>query len=137
MDEFIQLAMKSLGSDAGSTRAATGGILKLFKKHADGADFKQLLGALPGADAIMKEGPAPGLGEGLGGIVGEVVGQMTGKPSAGEAIGSLSFLTRSGLDIGRITKLVPLFLQFARSKAGADLVARIAGTVPELDKIGV
>jgi hypothetical protein len=39
--------------------------------------------------------------------------------------------------IGRITKLVRLFLQFARSKAGADLVGRIAGSVPELDKIGV
>ena len=135
MDEFIQLAMKSLGSDAGPTRAATGGILNLMKEHADAADFGKLLGALPGADALMKEGPEPGASEKLGGMVGGLVGQITGQPNAGEAVGALSFLTKSGLDIGKIGTLFSLFMQFARSKAGADLVNRIVGQVPELQKL--
>ncbi len=136
MDEFIQMAMKSLGSDEKTTRAATGGLLNLLHKKAGGADFKQLLGALPGAEGLMKQGPSAA-GSGIGGMLGDLVGEVTGGDTgASEAVGELSFITRSGLDIGKVGTLVTLFLQFARSKAGADLVQRILGHVPELQKIG-
>jgi len=135
VDTFIQTAMQSLGTDERSTRSATGGILNLMKKHADGAEFQKLLGALPGAEALMKQGPAPGIAEGLGGFVGDIVGELSGKVREGEAIGGLAFLTRSGLDIGKITQLVGLFLKFAKTKAGADLVDRIANAVPELHQL--
>jgi len=135
VDTFIQMAMQSLGADERSTRSATGGILNLMKKHADGADFQKLLGALPGAEALMKHAPGPGISEGIGGFVGDIVGEMAGKTREGEAIGALAFLTRSGLDFGKITQLVGLFLTFAKTKAGADLVERIANAVPELHQL--
>lgn len=136
MDEFIQMAMKSLGSDEKTTQAATGGLLKLLQRKAGGADFEQLLGALPGAAALMKMAPSAA-GSGVGGMLGDLVGEVIDDHTdVTEAVGELSFITRTGLDIGKIETLVSLFLKYARSKAGAELVQRIIGHVPALQRMG-
>ena len=133
MQEFIDMAMKSLGTDEKTTRGATGGLLNLIQKNADGGDFQQLLQKLPGADSLMKEGPSPG--GGLGGAIGGLVGGLTGGNDAAKAIGALGFLTESGIDAGKIAQLVPMFLNFVKGKAGQDLLSKLLGKVPELAKL--
>lgn len=134
MQEFIDMAMKSLGTDEKTTRGATGGLLNLIQKNADGGDFQELLGKLPGADLLMKEGPSPGAG--LGGAIGGLVGNLAGGNDVAKAIGSLGFLSESGIDAGKIAQLVPLFLSFVKDKAGQDLLSRLLGKLPELANVG-
>ena len=134
MQEFIDMAMKSLGTDEKTTRGATGGLLNLIQKNANGGDFQELLGKLPGADSLMKDGPSPG--GGLGGALGGLVGNLTGGNDAMKAIGALGFLTESGIDAGKIAPLVTMFLNFVKAKAGQDLLSKLLGKLHELANIG-
>ena len=61
LQDFIQSAMKSLGTTEQATRSATGGVLQLIKQYAGQGDFKEILDKVPGTDALLKEAPSAAL----------------------------------------------------------------------------
>jgi hypothetical protein len=140
MQEFIQMAVKQLGINENQATAATGGILQMIQKHAAPADAKQLIGGLPGADALLQKAPqvlgsSSGAGGGgmLGGVLGKASSMLGGQ--AGGALGAMAMLQQSGLDMKKAGSLVSLFFNFAKGKLGADLIGRVLGKLPELAKI--
>ena len=135
LQDFIQSAMKSLGTTEQTTRSATGGVLQLIKQYAGQGDFKEILDKVPGTEALLKEAPsaAPEAKGGLGGLFKNAASLFGGK--AGAAVGVLDMIQKSGLDTSSIGKFLPLFMTFLKSKVGSELVGRVVDKVPELKKL--
>ncbi len=135
MQEFIQRAVNGLGTSEKSVRAATGGLLRLVRAQADAADTQRLMAALPGSAQLLSEHRASGTqadGGILGGALKKAAGAASGK--LGAALGLAGTLAESGLDKSQIGPFVSMFVEHAKDKAGKDVVARILGRVPELQR---
>ena len=134
MQEFIDMAAGQLGISSDNARSATGGMLQMIQKGADGGAFQQLLGAVPGAADVLKASPqASGEGGGgslLGGLAGKAAGMLGGQ--AGGALGLVSLLGQSGLGASDAGKFASMFVTYLKGKAGADLVGQVLGGIPEL-----
>ena len=87
MQEFIQQVTKSLGIPEGTTRSATGGMLQLIQKQADGNDFQSLLQKLPGASDLLSEGSDKGGGGGLLGGLAKQASSLIGGSGGGALSG--------------------------------------------------
>lgn len=137
IQDFITSAASSLGTSEDSTRAATGTILQSLQQASGEADFQQLVDKIPGASGLLGgEEPTDtggGLGGGLGGALGQAASALGG--GLGSTAGLLGSLQGSGLGADKLGPLVNLFMEFAKSKAGPDLVTRLLAKVPELAKL--
>jgi hypothetical protein len=133
MQQFIQQAMQALGTPEDATTAATSGLLRFLDQNGPKAEVAQLLDALPGArDLIALATPAAattngGMAAGLGGALSALGGL-----GSGGAAGLLGAIQQSGLSMGAAPQLVSLFVGFAKTKAGPDLVGRVTSAVPGL-----
>ena len=89
---------------------------------------------LPGAEQMVSEAPAAAAAAGAGGgMLGSLVAKGTSAlGGGGAAAGLVGTLQSAGLDAGKAGPFVSLFVNFAREKAGADLVGRITSNVPAL-----
>jgi len=137
MQEFIQMVTKNLGVSEAKAKSATGGLLQLIKDKADTNDFTTLLSKLPGASELLAKAPqtagaTAGAG-GLGGIVGKAASAIGGKLGSGLELAGM--FKQTGIDSGQIGTFVGMFLDFVKSKAGASLVQKLLGKVPELAKL--
>ena len=133
MQGFIDMAAGQLGITPDNARSASGGLLQMIQKNVDGGDFQQLLGAVPGAEEVLKAAPQTGGGGGgslLGGLAGKAASMVGGQ--AGGALGLASLLGQSGLGASQATSFVSLFVDYLKGKAGAGMVSQILGQVPEL-----
>lgn len=131
MDDIIKTLAAQLGIGAGQAEAGAGAILKLIREQAANADFQQLLKSVPGASQWMGKASevASSGGGGLLGQAAELIGGLTGSGNLAEAIGALG---KSGIGPDTAARFVPMLLQLLQSKAGADLVGRLASSVPFL-----
>jgi hypothetical protein len=132
MQDFIKMVVDNLGTDEKTARSATGGLLGLIQKHADKSDADELMGKLPGAADLLKE--AAGGGGGLLGGIASQLGSAIGG-SAGSALSVAGVLKGSGLDSGMIGQFVTLFFNFAKQKAGQELIGRLLSKIPDLAKL--
>lgn len=126
MEELIARVTQSLGVDAGVAQQSIGAILGFLQKQAPGEDFNKLLEALPGADQAMDMAPAAG-----GGMMGALGGLMGG---GGGIMGLATQLQGLGLGMGEIQTLGEQFFAYAKENLGEETVARIAASVPGLDR---
>lgn len=134
IQDFIVSAANNLGTSEDSTRKATGSILQTIQQASGKEDFQQLLDKIPGASGLLegKETNASGGGM-LGGMLGQAASALGG--GSGSMAGLMSLLKNTGLSAEKLGPLVNLFLEFAKSKAGAGLMTRILAQVPELAKL--
>jgi hypothetical protein len=65
--------------------------------------------------------------------MGKASSMLGGK--GGAALGALATLQQSGLDAQKAGSFVSMFFNFAKSKIGGDVVARVLGKMPELAKL--
>jgi hypothetical protein len=140
MDELLQQLVDQLGTHPGQTEVGAGALLNLIREHASQVDFAQLLRAVPeasqwmGTAAAAQTGTAPGGGGGgLLGELGGLIGGLTG--SSGGVGGLLSALAHSGLSADKLMQLVPALLSLLQQRGGADLLQKVAGSVPMLQEI--
>jgi len=139
MDEILQQLVNQLGTHPGQTEVGAGALLNLIREHASQADFGQLLQAVPeasqwmGTAAAAQASTAPGAGGGLLGELGGLIGGLTG--SSGGVGGLLSALAHSGLSADKLMQLVPALLALLQQRGGADLLQKVAGSVPMLQEI--
>ena len=134
IQEFIQMAAQNLGASESSVTAAASAVLGAVGKEADGGDFQQLLGAIPGAAGLLKGSGGTESGGGLlGGLMGQAGSALGG--NLGAAVGLLGMLQGTGLKSDQFGPFVSLFLKFVESKAGKDLVGRLLSQAPQLAKL--
>jgi hypothetical protein len=133
MQEFVQSAARSIGVSGEAAESATGGLLNLIKEQAGRGDFEKLLGNLPGADVIASAAPSSGSGSVLGGVGKALGGSLGGKLSGAASV--LGVFEKSGLDLGQAGQLVTMFFNFAKGRAGSELIDQILGKMPEIKKL--
>jgi hypothetical protein len=134
IQDFVQMAVQNLGAPEGAVKSATSAVLGTVEKEADAGDFQQLLGAIPGASDLLK---GSGGGEAGGGLLGGLMGQAGSAlgGNLGGAVGLLGMLQGTGLKSEQFGPFVSMFLKFAKSKAGEDLVGRLLSQAPQLAKL--
>ena len=141
MDEILRQLVEQLGTHPGQTEVGAGALLNVIREHASQVDFEQLLRAVPeaskwmGTAAAAQANPPAGAdaGGGLLGELGGLIGGLTG--STGGIGGLLSALAHSGLSADKLMQLVPILLTLLQQRGGADLLQKVAGSVPMLQEV--
>jgi predicted lipid-binding transport protein (Tim44 family) len=125
MEELVTLITQKTGLDKARAEKALGIMLTLVKNQGDKQKVEELFAKLPGAaELAAKHG---GDGAAKGGLLGMLGGGLMGGPLA--AIGKLQ---AAGLNMDQIKVLGTTTLDYAKQKAGADLVRQVAGSIPGL-----
>ncbi|MEO1173846.1 MAG: DUF2780 domain-containing protein [Myxococcota bacterium] len=126
MNEFIQMAVSQLGVSEDGATSATQGVAGLLSSQMEGGDFSALAGAVPGLSELASGGG------GEGGGLGAIGGMLAGAVGGGGAASGLAALASSGLSTDQLGPFVKMSFEFIKSKAGAELVQKALGAVPEL-----
>ena len=131
MQDFITDAAAKLGISTGQAESAAGGLLGFIKEQADGADFGELLGKLPGAGDLLAKAEGREAGGGLLGGLGDAVGDLLGG-GAEQALGMAGLVGKLGLDADKLGGFLELFTKYVQPLLGTDLLKRLAAKIPGL-----
>lgn len=135
IEDFIQSATTDLGVSEGAARSGVGAVLQMLQQKSDSGDFQQLLGSMPGAEALLSKARGASAGAGESGGLGGALGGLSSLVGGGSDLaGALSLLQGSGLSTDQLGPFVSKFVEFAKSSAGQALVGSILGKVPEIAK---
>src|SRR5262245_56235072 len=122
MEELITRIITNVGVDESTARQAVRIILSFLYQQGDREKVNALVGKIPGAAEYVEasEDDSAGTLGGLGGLMGG---------GAMEVLGKLQAL---GLGMGEIQGVTKETVNFAREKAGDDVVNDIVGSIPGL-----
>ncbi len=137
MEELIQRIVSSVGIDEGLAKTAIGIILNMFQKEGDAGAVASLMNAMPGAgdlasaaaNAVSEGGDSGG---GLGGLMGAAASMLGGDSPV---MGMVGDLTGAGLSIDQAKGVGTELMNFATEKAGGDVIAKVASSIPGLDQL--
>jgi hypothetical protein len=124
MEELIGRITGNVGLDDATARSAVGVILSFLYQAGDREKVVALAERIPGAETYIEasdDDSSATLG-GLGGLMGGAAMEVLGK------------LQALGLGMGEIQGVTQETVNFAREKAGADLVNDIVASIPGLDQ---
>jgi len=135
MEQFVKTTSQELGESEGSTRAATAGLLEALREQATEDNFRHLINALPGAEALLHTESAETVEKNQNGLAG-AFGWIRGW--SGGTSGDVAFLTalnEAGFSENRVAQFLNAFTKFASSHAGADTVQKVFSEAPDLEII--
>jgi hypothetical protein len=124
MEELIARIAGNVGIDETTARQAVGVILSFLYQEGDQAKVVALAEKIPGAEAYIQASDpdsAATLG-GLGGLMG------------GGAMAVLGKLQALGLGMSEIQGVTKETVDFAREKAGPEIIDDIVGSIPGLSQ---
>ena len=127
MQELIDRVVAATGLPPEKATKALGIVLNLIQTQGNQNKVKDLLDKLPGAAELAAAQGQDGAGKGGGGLLGMLAGGMMGGPLA-----AVSKLTAAGLSMDQIKALGSTTLDYAKEKAGPQLVKEVAGSIPGL-----
>ena len=127
MQDLIGQIMAATGMPQEKVTKALGIMLNLIQTQGNQNKVGELFAKLPGAAELAREQGIDGAGRGGGGLLGMLAGGMMGGPLA-----AVSKLTAAGLSMDQIKALGTLTLDYAKEKAGPQLVKEVAGSIPGL-----
>jgi hypothetical protein len=124
MDELIGRITNNHSIDDSTARQAVRTILSFLYEEGDREKVVQLAARIPGAEAYIEAGD-PDAAETLGGF-----GGLMGS-GAMAVLGKLQAL---GLGMGQIQAVTQETVDYARERAGDDLVNEVVGSIPGLSQ---
>ena len=127
MQDLIDQIVTATGLPQEKATKALGIVLNLLQTQGNQNKVQELFDKLPGAAELAREHGADGAGRGGGGLLGMLAGGMMGGPLA-----AISKLTSAGLSMDQIKALGTTTLDYAKEKAGPQLVKDVAGSIPGL-----
>lgn len=136
IEELIQDASTKSGLSLDQARTGLGAALSLIEKHGDKLKVAELLDAIPGASklaadgSVMTQQTAGGL---MGGLMRNVGG--AGGAAMSDAMAMGQKLARQGITTSDMQAILPVAMEFVRSKTGRDLLRDVLVTVPGLGKM--
>jgi hypothetical protein len=125
MQELIDRVSAATGLDKAKAEKALAIMLSLVKSQGNQAKVDELFAKLPGAAELAAK--SGGDGAGKGGLLGMLGGGLMGGPLA-----AITKLQSAGLNMEQIKTLGTVTLDYAKEKAGPDLVKQVAGSIPGL-----
>jgi hypothetical protein len=122
MDELITRITGNVGMDDSTARKAVGIILSFLYQQGDREKVVALVERLPGAESFVDPGDADSSASlgGLGGLMG------------GGTMAVLGELQALGLGMGQIQGVTRETVNFARERAGDEIVTDIVASIPGL-----
>jgi len=127
MQDLIGRIVTATGLSEDKATKALGIVLNLIQTQGNQNKVQELFDKLPGAAELAREQGGDGAGRGGGGLLGMLAGGMMGGPLA-----AISKLTSAGLSMDQIKALGTTTLDYAKEKAGSQLVKDVAGSSPGL-----
>ena len=127
LQELIDRIVAAAGVPPEKAAKALGIILNLIQTQGNQNKVGELMDKLPGARALVEQHGGDGAGHGGGGLLGMLAGGMMGGPLA-----AISKLSAAGLSMDQIKALGTTTLDYAKEKAGPELVKEVAGAIPGL-----
>ena len=127
MQELIARIVTTAGLPPEKAEKALGIVLTLIQTQGNQNKVQELFDKLPGAAELARKQGGDGAGRGGGGLLGMLAGGMMGGPLA-----AVSKLTAAGLSMDQIKALGTTTLDYAKEKAGSQLVKEVAGSIPGL-----
>ncbi|MFN4141484.1 DUF2267 domain-containing protein [Aestuariivirga sp.] len=127
MQELIDRVAAATGLPQEKAERALGIVLNLLQTQGNPNKVQELFDKLPGAAELARRQGGDGAGRGGGGLLGMLAGGMMGGPLA-----AVSKLTAAGLSMDQIKALGTTTLDYAKEKAGSQLVKDVAGSIPGL-----
>lgn len=120
MDEIIARIAGAAGIDSSIAGKAVGMILSFLKKEGPAGPVSQLMGAFPGADALMAASAPTGLGAVMG--------------SMGGVMGLGSQLMGAGLSMPQMQAVGKELFAVGAEKAGPEAMGQIVSAIPGLSQ---
>ena len=127
MQDLIDRIVTAAGVTPEKAAKALGIVLNLIQTQGNQNKVGELMDRLPGARALVQQHGGDGAGHGGGGLLGMLAGGMMGGPLA-----AISKLSAAGLSMDQIKALGTTTLDYAKEKAGPQLVKEVAGAIPGL-----
>ena len=127
MQDLIGRITAATGLPEEKATRALGIVLNLIQTQGNQNKVQELFDKLPGAAELARQQGGDGAGRGGGGLLGMLAGGMMGGPLA-----AVSKLTAAGLSMDQIKALGTTTLDYAKDKAGPQLVKDVAGSIPGL-----
>lgn len=122
MQDLIERITAKANLDPAKAEKALGILLSLLKTQGNQAKVGELFARIPGAAEL-----ADRQGGGGGGLLGKLGGGLMGGP-----LMAVTKLQSAGLSMDQIRALGMETLDYAKEKAGPDLVKQVAGSIPGL-----
>ena len=119
MEELIGRITKNVGTDEATARSAVRIILSFLHREGDPSKVAVLVEKMPGAADYVGGSDE---GSGLGGMMG------------GGVMAALGQLQSLGLGMSEIQSVAQETVDFARERAGAEVVNEIVGSIPGLSQ---
>ncbi len=132
IEDLVQQAATHTGLSPQQSQSALAGCLFLIDRHGDPAKVKALFEAIPGATDLAQQGGGL-LGKG-GGLMAGLVSKAGGSSGAAMSDGMAmnQQLTRQGVTISDLQKILPLAMGWVKQQTGSDLLRDVLASVPGL-----
>jgi hypothetical protein len=127
MQELIDRIVTASGLPPEKAEKGLAIMLNLIQTQGNQNKVQELFDKIPGAADLARTQGGDGAGRGGGGLLGMLAGGMMGGPLA-----AISKLTSAGLSMDQIKALGTTTLDYAKEKAGPQLVKEVAGSIPGL-----
>lgn len=133
MQELIERLESRLGIDEPTAEQVVGIILGAVKSEGPNESVDKLLRALPGADDLISKARSDVQEtSSFGGILSHALAPLVGGELLVEAFGKLKSV---GLDMDQAKTAAYELMDFAREKAGSDVVDEILDETPALKNL--
>jgi hypothetical protein len=133
IEELIDKSAAHTGLSPDQARSALSGALYLIQKHGEPAKVEDLFASIPGSGDLAEAGAALTANKGAG----LMAGLMSKAGGAGGAVMSDAMamnqqLTRKGVTISDMQKILPLAMSWVKEKTGEDKLRGVFATIPGL-----
>ena len=133
IDELVQKAAAHTGLSLAQAASALSGALFLIDKHGEPDKVRALFDAVPGSADMAAQGAplTPSKGSGLMSGLMSKAGGASGAAMS-DAMAMNQQLTRQGVTISDMQKILPLAIDWVRAKTGSDLLRDVLASIPGL-----
>lgn len=133
IEELVREAAAHAGLSEAQSTSALSGALYLIEKHGDPAKVREMFEAIPGSAEMASNGAALTANKG-GGLMASLMTKAGGSGGAAmsDAMAMNQQLTRQGVTISDMQKILPLAMDWVRERTGRDLLREVLATVPGL-----
>ena len=133
IEELVQKVADHAGLSADQSRSALSGALFLIEKHGAPDKVTALFQAIPGSAEMAQQGSALTAGKG-GGLMAGLMNRAGGAGGAAmsDAMAMNQQLTRQGVTMSDMQKMLPLASGWVQEKTGSDLLREVLASIPGL-----
>jgi hypothetical protein len=133
IEELVQKAAAHAGLSPDQSRSALSGALFLIEKHGEPDKVQALFQAIPGSAELAQAGSTLTANKG-GGLMAGLMAKAGGSGGAAmsDAMAMNQQLTRQGVTISDMQKILPLSMTWVQEKTGSDLLRDVLASVPGL-----